>query len=247
MTTPLAPQLAAYHRLVLELSGETERLHGVPEEMRAVHDEYTAAQEAISELAAEADAAKHERIAREGAIADAQEKLRKFQQQVSRVRNQREYGALLAEIDGAKAQLKDLEEGMLELLERAEATEAALAERRAGFGDLEERHAAALADWESKKPGVAARVAELERQVTAAKEELSRPIVAQYVRLAERYGSDGAVTSLTVTERAGGALIWHCSSCNYHVRPQLALEIRTHGKLVQCDGCRRFLLDLEGS
>jgi len=247
VTTPSAPQLAAYHRLVLELASETERLHGVPEEMRAVHDEYTAAQEEISALAEEADAAKHERIAREGAISEAQEKLRKFQQQVSKVRNQREYTALLAEIDGAKAQLRDLEEGLIELMERAEATETALAERRAGFGDLEERHAAALADWESKKPGVAARVAELETQAEAAKAELSRPIVAQYARLAERYGGDGAVSSLTSTERAGGALIWHCSSCNYHVRPQLALEIRSRGMLVQCDGCRRFLIHLDES
>ena len=42
-------------------------------------------------------------------------------------------------------------------------------------------------------------------------------------------------------ERAGGATIWHCSSCNYQVRPQVAVEIRTHGAIVQCDGCRRFL------
>lgn len=244
MTTPLAPQLAAYHRLVLELAHETERLNGVPDEMRAVHDEYTAAQQEIDELAAEAEAAKRERIAREGAIAEAQEKLSKFQQQVSRVRNQREYGALLAEIDGAKAQLRELEEGLIELLERAETTETTLAERRGGFGDLESRHAEALADWESKKPGVAARVGELEKEAESAKEALPRPIVAQYERLAQRYGSEAAVTPLTSTERAGGKILWHCSSCNYHVRPQLALEIRDRGTLVQCDGCRRFLLDL---
>jgi len=242
MNTPhIAPRLAEYHRLSCELVRESARLAGVPEEMRAVHEEYTAARAEIDSLAAQAEGALRERVAREGEVADAQEKLRKFQAQVSRVRNQREYGALLAEIDGAKSALRALEDGVLELLERAEAAQRELGERRAAFGDIEARHGAALAAWEARKPEVAARVAELEAAAAALRAELPKPVVSQYARLAERYHGE-AVARLARAERAGGAVIWHCAACNYHVRPQAALEIRSRGMLAQCDGCRRFLV-----
>jgi uncharacterized protein len=242
MNTPdIAPRLAEFHARTRELAHELARLTGVPDDMRALHDEYTAARAAIDELAAAAEEALRLRVAREGEITDAQERLRKFQQQVSRVRNQREYGALLAEIDGAKATLRGLEDSTLELLERAELAQRELAERREAFSELAERHAAALAEWEARKPEVEARVAELEAALAALRSALPKAVVHQYARLAARYQGE-AVAALGRTERAGGAVIWHCSACNYHVRPQAALEIRSRGIVAQCDGCRRFLV-----
>jgi predicted nucleic acid-binding Zn-ribbon protein len=246
MNTPhLAPRLAEYHRRVRELAQESARLTGVPEEMRALHDEHGAARAALDRLAELAEGALHERVAREGQVAEAQEKLRKFQQQVSRVRNQREYGALLGEIDGAKATLRTLEDGVIELLERAEAAKRELEEREQEFGELADRYAAALAEWEAKKPAIAARVAELEAAVAALRNELPKGVVSQYARLAARYQGE-AIAVLARTERAGGTILWHCAACNYHARPQAALEIRSRGVLAQCDGCRRFLVADDG-
>jgi len=248
MNTPhLAPRLAEYHRRVRELAQESARLTGVPEEMRALHDEHAAERAALDQLAELAESAVRERVSREGQVAEAQERLRKFQQQVSRVRNQREYGALLGEIDGAKVALRGLEDGVLELLERAEAAKRELEAREAAFAALAERYAAALAEWEARKPAVAARVAELETAVAALRAELPKGVVSQYARLAERYQGE-AIAVLARTERAGGTVLWHCSSCNYHARPQAALEIRSRGVLAQCDGCRRFLVaDIGGA
>ena len=42
-------------------------------------------------------------------------------------------------------------------------------------------------------------------------------------------------------ERTGATAIWHCGSCNYQIRPQVAVEIRSRGAIVQCGGCKRFL------
>jgi predicted nucleic acid-binding Zn-ribbon protein len=38
-----------------------------------------------------------------------------------------------------------------------------------------------------------------------------------------------------------GPVVWHCSVCNYRVRPQMIVEIKTNGALVQCERCHRFL------
>lgn len=240
----LAPRFAAFDRLMRALAAETLRLEGVPEEMRALHDEYTAERLALDQLAADAEQAATERGAREVAVADAQEKLRKFQQQVPKVRNQREYGALLSEIDGAKSSLRTLDDGALEAFERAETLSAELAQREVAFVAIAERHAAALADWEVKKPAVAARVRDLSAEVEASKRELPRAMVAQYGRVSVRYKGD-VLTTVRRVERAGGSILWHCSTCNYQLRSQLAVEIRSRGAVVECDSCRRFLIALD--
>ena len=237
----LAARLVVFHRLARELALASARLSGVPEEMRALHDEYTAARAQIDELAKGAEEAALDRRQREGAVADAQEKLKKFQQQVSRVRKQNEYVALLSEIDQAKSGLRAAEEGALESIERADRLAKELEERRAGIGGLEESYQAALADWEAKKPAVAEQVKALAAEVATLQGELPRMVVMQYERISEKYRGD-VLTALRRTERPNGAVLWHCGTCNYQLRSQLALEIRTRGAVVQCDGCKRFLL-----
>lgn len=237
----LAARLIVFHRLARELALATARLEGVPEEMRSLHDEYTAARALIDELAKGADEAALERRQRESAVADAQEKVKKFQGQVSLVRKQNEYVALLSEIDQSKNALRAADEGALEAIEKADRLAKELVESRAGIGDLEERYQAALADWEAKKPAVAAQVKALAAEVNEKQAELPRPIVAQYERIAVKYKGD-VLTTVQRAERPNGAVLWHCGTCNYRLRSQLALEVRTKGAVVQCDGCKRFLL-----
>jgi predicted nucleic acid-binding Zn-ribbon protein len=107
-------------------------------------------------------------------------------------------------------------------------------------GAVSRRYQAALADWEAKKPAVAAEVRALEAQVAEKQAELPRQVVAQYDRIAVKYKGD-VLTSVRRAERPNGAVIWHCATCNYQLRSQLALEVRNR-RVVQCDGCKRFLL-----
>ena len=173
-------------------------------------------------------------------MADAQEKLKHFQQQVSRVRNQREYGALLSEIDGVKSALRGLEEATLGALERAESAGAALEERQASFADLSARYQEALAKWEADKPAVAAEVERLEKETDALRAELPKGMVAQFLRMFDRYGGQ-AMAPIQATERPAGGVIWHCSACNYRIRPQAVVEIRSEEALIECDSCKRIL------
>lgn len=236
----LLPRLVEFHRVARELAATLELLSGVPEEMRALHEEFTAARAALDGLEAEELEAKRRRAAAEGAVTDAQEKLRKFQQQVPRVRNQREYGALLAEIDGAKADLKRLEDETLAAIGAAESSGEALAERRRSFGELEARYAEGLAEWEARKPEVARRAEALAADAGRLRDELPKPIVAQYERIAARFRGE-ALSALRRSETTAGPGIWFCSTCNYQLRPQVAVEIRVRGSIVQCEGCKRFL------
>jgi hypothetical protein len=239
--TDLAARIVVYHRLARDLAAATARLEGVPEEMRALHEEYSAARASIAALEQSSDEAALARRQKEAAVAEAQEKLKKFQAQVSRVRKQNEYVALLSEIDQAKNSLRLSEESAIEALARAEQLAGELATLKSGFSGLEQSYQAALADWEAKKPQVAEEVRALSEQVAGHRSDLPKPIAMQYDRIADKYKGD-VLTTVQRTERPNGAVIWHCATCNYQLRSQLALEVRTKGAVVVCDGCRRLLL-----
>jgi predicted nucleic acid-binding Zn-ribbon protein len=218
------------------------RLHGIPDWMRELHEEHTARKAEIQALEETAAEAARQRRTAEAAVQDAQEKLKKYQQQINKVSTQREYGALLQEIDTAKASIATCEEQAFSSLERLEQTQRDLATKREDFRDLDRRYAAELARWEEEKPAVAKRVAELEVQIKGLREKLPRSLVSQFERIRDRHGNT-ALAPIRLLERPGGKgpREWHCGACNYRVRPQVVVEIRNSSDLVQCDSCKRIL------
>jgi predicted nucleic acid-binding Zn-ribbon protein len=232
-------------RSLVELRDAERRLHGIPDWMRELHDEHVVRRGEIEALEANADAAAHDRRSAEAAVADAQEKLKKYQQQINRVSTQREYGALLQEIDTVKSQIAGFEEQAFSSLEQNEKTQRELAERREAFRDLDERYAAELARWESEKPQIQSQVAALAGAVADLRARLPKPLLGQFERILERHPG-GALAPVRLIERPGkGPREWHCGACNYRVRPQVVVEIRNGEGLVQCDSCKRVLY-LEG-
>lgn len=226
---------------ILRLRDAEQRLHGIPDWMRELHDEHASRQAEIRELELAIEEAARERRAAEAAVADAQEKLKKFQQQINRVSTQREYGALLQEIDTAKSQIAGYEEQAFSSLELHDQKQKELAERREGFRELDGRYRAELARWEDEKPSIASQAGALGEQIETLRRKLPRPVLAQFERILERNPAS-ALAPVRLIERPGrGPREWHCGVCNYRVRPQVVVEIRNGEGLVQCDSCKRIL------
>jgi predicted nucleic acid-binding Zn-ribbon protein len=226
----------------LSLLNEAEqRLHGIPDWMRDLHDEHVARKAEIDALEQAVEEAAKERRTAEAVTQDAQEKLKKYQQQINRVSTQREYGALLQEIDTVKTQIAGSEELALSALDRHDTAQRELAEKREGFRELDGRYAAELARWESEKPEIAKRVDELSTRLADLRTRLPRGVLSLFERILERHAGT-ALAAVRPIERPGGKQReWHCSACNYRVRPQVVVEIRNTGNLVQCDSCKRIL------
>ncbi len=221
---------------------ETARceLEEIPGEMREVHEAYSRAQQELIRLEQDRDQTARATREAETKVAEQQEKLRKFQQQVSKVRNQREYAAVLAEIDQARASLRELENQALATMERLESLTRELDRRRSEFSGLENQHQEAMAIWEAQKPALRERLARLEAEVARLRGTLPVPVVTQYLRVRERHPRN-PLARLETVELPGKPTIWHCAACHYQVRPQAAMELRRGGTLVQCESCRRFL------
>ncbi len=217
------------------------RLQGIPDWMRELHDEHEARKGEIQALEESAEEASRQRRTAESAVQDAQEKLKKYQQQINRVSTQREYGALLQEIDTVKGQISGQEEQAFSSLERYEQAQKDLAALRESFREIEERYAVEMARWEGEKPEIARQAEDLRGRIADLKQRLPRHLVSQFERILERYPA-GAVAPVRPIERPGrGQREWHCAECNYRVRPQVVVEIRNGSTLVQCDSCKRIL------
>lgn len=228
-------------RALLDLRAAEQRLSGIPDWMRELHDEHAVQRAEIATLEQAAEAAARDRRAAEATTSDAQEKLKKYQQQINKVSNQREYGALLQEIDTVKKQITTSEEQAFSALERAEQAQKDLDARRESFRELDGRYAAETARWEAEKPGIAEQIDGLRGRVSVLKEHLPKNITSQFERLLDRYPT-GALAPVRLIERPGrGPREWHCAACNYRVRPQVVVEIRNSGTLVQCESCKRIL------
>ena len=218
-----------------------DRLQGIPDWMRELHDEHAARRGEIQALEETADEATRQRRAAEAAVQDAQEKLKKYQQQINRVSTQREYGALLQEIDTVKGQISSQEEAAFSSLEHFEQAQKDLAALRESFREVEERYSVEMARWEGEKPEIVRQAEDLRGRISDLKQRLPRNVVSQFERILERYPA-GAVAPVRPIERPGrGQRDWHCASCNYRVRPQSVVEIRNGSALVQCDACKRIL------
>ena len=224
-----------------QLRDADKRLHGIPDWMRELHEEHETRKAEIDTIEAAADEAARERRTAEAAVQDSQEKLKKYQQQINKVSTQREYGALLQEIDTVKGLIATGEEQALSSLEISEKAQKDLETLREGFRDLESRYAAEQTRWEAEKPGIAKLVEGLQTRIATLRQQLPRGVVANFERILERYPG-GAVAPVRIIERPGQKQReWHCAACNYRVRPQVVVEIRNDGSLIQCESCKRIL------
>ena len=223
----------------VELARSLALLDGVPESMQELHDEYESKRSEIEGLEEEHQQAELERRAAETDSAAGKESIDHYQEQISRVTTQREYGALLSEIDTVRAQMREADEKALLALERQDQMSALLGELRGAFESLDLQYQEALAAWEEQKPAMRDRVDVLKGRIEVFRERLPPATLNQYERLFERHsGSPLAVIRVIESARAP---IRHCSFCNYRIRPQVVLQIQTQGVLVPCDSCQRIL------
>jgi predicted nucleic acid-binding Zn-ribbon protein len=224
-----------------ELKVADELLAGIPDWMQELHDEHTEQKNSIGALQTEVNETASARRAAETEISDLREKVKHFQEQIALVRNQREYGALLHEIDAAKQQISDIEEKALEALGLQEEASKRLQEEQESFKGLDERYATELKKWEAQKPEVANRATALRDRVAVLKEQVPRGRLALFERiLSHRDGN--ALAPIREIHRGGKSpKIWCCGACNYRVRPQIVVAIQTQGSIETCDSCKRIL------
>jgi predicted nucleic acid-binding Zn-ribbon protein len=157
--------------------------------------------------------------------------LEHFQKQKSSVTNEREFTAVISEIDYAtkaieetSARRKELEEAIAQLGEE-------IKERREARPEEETAQTEVVASWEKQKEKLLKRVHKLSKQAKKVEDEIQPKNRALFLRLLE------SKQGTSVSKVVDGS----CSLCHFALRPHLQQRVRRCEEIIDCEHCHRIL------
>jgi predicted nucleic acid-binding Zn-ribbon protein len=223
--------LIKLQELFLLQKAKIQQRDTLPPELAEVDQEYREKLDAIERLKSAAEDAERSRRGAEGKLAEFTELLRKYQSQLMAVKNQREYGAMLNEIDQVKRGLREAEDEVVGYMETIEAARTELAEREGKLPEETEEHESQLSGWRESQREIDAEIESARTQIAAIEKSFTPKRLAEFYRLCERKGGRAVVRAV-----AGS-----CSACHVRLRPALYQALRVSGEVVTCDSCKRIL------
>ena len=227
-------------RLLAELQQLDSRLRALEIKKRALPQQLYAYQQACHQvreelivMQSEMGEANRQRRALERDIDVDNDRLTKAQSRLREVKTNKEYSAVLAEMDVGKQRIRTLEDQVLELMEgveqKQEASQQCEQRLRDATRELAEQECLVNEAQDALSVDIAAHEHERDELIARVQPEL----YTAYQQAAQRAGGL-AVVEVMADETCGG--------CYLRVRPQLISEVRKQVSLVSCPHCKRLLL-----
>jgi hypothetical protein len=214
-------QLARKERLVAEQQRKVDAAR------RALQVE----REEVRRAQAEFDATDVEVKSRSGHIARLREHL-------NTVKTNKEYAAVLTQMNTEKADLTKFESRAMEMMERIEVRRGALSDHERQERDEVARLEETRAQLDKTAKSYQDRLAELQRQRETAIALLDRKTVELFERLSERY--DGEVTA-EVSRPNPRRDEFICGGCHMGLTAEVANGLLTRDDVLTCRSCGRIL------
>jgi predicted nucleic acid-binding Zn-ribbon protein len=217
----LADDIRLAQVVVGDAPGKIEEIEGRFRERNA---EYVAIKERF-------DALNLDQKTRSGELTDLEERRKKFMEDLMHVQNQREYAAMLKEIDAVKAQISDHEEAILKDMEEVESLQGELETHEAHIKEEREAVEKERGTVEAEAGGAEAAIEEKSAERASVEAELP----AEMVRVIRQLETTRQGIFLSKAENG------ICQCCFVRVRPQVFQEIKQAAEVHTCSSCRRFL------
>lgn len=230
MNTPLDQLYRLQDRMRFVQSRQQER-DTIPAELIEVDREYREKVEAVERLKARRSEAEVERRRAHTELTEHREKLRKYQAQLRAVQNQREYGAVLNEIDGVEKLVRAAEDRILNLDDELERTAKELASREEILPLETEQHEERLKDWRTAQRAINDELASAQEEIGRLEAAMHPRDRSEFQRLMEKKGG------LAIVLVAGGS----CTACHVKVRPAALQALKAGREIIYCDSCKRIL------
>ena len=225
--------------LLTVLQGLDDRLRVLGKEQQALplrlktpQLEHGQACQELKAIQAEIDRNERQQHDLEMNLQSTQDALAKVQQKLREVKTNKEYSAVLAEIDAGNRQIGSVEDQLLQLMEHAEQKRQArlLQEQRVQVTHDDLQQQGQVVEQASRALEQEIRVEQEKRRQTAV--QLRAELLEAYEKLAAQHNSS------VVVHLKDGA----CGGCHLKVLPQLVSDIRLQESLHTCPHCRLILL-----
>jgi uncharacterized protein len=224
----LLRELQGLDRELVQLNEGRQKLEA---EIAKYQDELARVQEMVDSLADEMEAIQAERRELLRAQAQEAENVQRAEGRLPSIKTQKEYIAVLKEIDSAKAVSRDIQgklaakEAELENLGRDRE------EKEQETSGIREKFQARQAEIDAQLAETDGAVTDMNQRKNVLLEQIPVPIRKRYQMLLERRGG------IAVVEARKGA----CSGCNMHLPPQLYNSLFRMQEIQSCPHCNRLL------
>ena len=214
-----------------ELNSVSSLLGTIPSRIEAIDERIKAAADIVVQSREKLTANQKRRRDLEGQVKDLKVQSGRFKRQLNEVKTNKEYTALLKEIEETESKAEKIEEGILNELIAAD--------------DIEKDIKAAT----SKQAGEEARLKREKEAIFQEKKELEERqarLLKEREELLPRIPPDQLKLYLRISKKMGGLALSpvtddFCSLCQMRIRPQLLNELMEMKKIILCEACGRIL------
>ena len=232
MMDPHLQRLQELQQLDSRIAGLERKLEAIPSRIQTIRDELHQAKGTVDAIRAKMDGARKDMRSREKDVEYQASQRKKLEAKLYEVKTNKEYSAVLAEIETVKVEKDRTEEEILALMELQErlAREAVEGETRLRPQEAEARVQEGAATEELRALEIDLEGARSEREQVA--REVPRDLLAQYGRLLKQRA--GLAVALVGSNGI-------CSGCRVTLTPQRFNEVRQSSQIFVCESCGRFL------
>jgi predicted nucleic acid-binding Zn-ribbon protein len=222
--------LDTLQRIDMELSQLEKNLKEYPEQISTYESEIEAFRERLenSKKIKEEILKKKSRI--ELDIAQNEDTIKKSEQKLFEIKTHKEYEALQKQIAESKRNNAELEDNLLQEMEKLEGLESRISSEEEELGNKENEYNSRIADFREKIEELKVIYQPKTEEKKKIASGLDRDLLSVYERVKKR---NGYVLALAKNEV--------CTGCNMNIPAQLFNEVLTLSRLIQCPNCLKFL------
>jgi predicted nucleic acid-binding Zn-ribbon protein len=218
-------------KIDLELRTIKEVKDRYPQEMKRLDEKKDWEKERIAKEKERMDLLEKERRKKEGQLSSEQEKVKRTEGRMFEVKTNKEYQALLSEIETIKEASSREEEEILQVMDEIEELKKDLSKR-------EKEMAATLEKIEAEKTKLQEQMVQddsIWKKQVERRESISKQIEARLLKLYN-----------TLREKRHGVSVVGvkhetCQGCFVNVPPQMFIEAQKNNALIRCPNCNRIL------
>mgnify|MGYP000275532724 CR=1 FL=1 len=204
----------------------------LPEMIANINNELESLEKSLAETETTLLDAKKRQKQLELDIESDKEQLARYQKQMKVIKTNKEYDALVAEIDTKKRQISDNEDEVLKLMGIIEQATENLAAIKAKLEETRSNNAIHLQNLTAEMYTLESKIENKQKERGGLIKSIDRRALSMYERI--RKGK-GGMAVVKIRKRA-------CGGCFKQVPPQLVQEIRRGDKIFTCDSCGRILI-----
>jgi predicted nucleic acid-binding Zn-ribbon protein len=221
--------LQAIDTRIAALESDAARL---PKEIAAIHAGVDEAKKQAEQAKVRLDAARKDQRAKEKDLEVVQAKRSKNEARLYEVKTNKEYSAVLIEIEEIKQEKARMEEEVLVLMEAQERLGVDIREAESRFKQRESEGRSQEAGLKEQLRGIETDLAGVRTERKELATKLPTNILADYDRILRARGGLALVPVAKPN---------FCGACRMTITPQRLQELRAQSSLIPCESCGRYL------